>query len=153
MASRVDVALVFPPIRTWDEPRNFPTGLGIVAAVIRQMGFSVAVVDAKGEKLTVFELQDRLRALAPRVVGIGGLVTTYRFVRNLSRWIRLALPDAKIMVGGSVGGSIPELMINSNPVDAVCIGEADETVKELLPALIDSSDLSAIRGKIGRAHV
>jgi len=146
MSHRVDVALVFPPIRTWDEPRNFPTGLGIIAAVIRNMGYSVAVVDAKGEKLGVWEVEERLKALNPRIVGIGGIVTTYRFVRNLTRWIKLALPDARIIVGGSVGGSIPELMVEKNPVDAVCVGEAEETVRELVPVLLEGGDLSGVRG-------
>jgi len=142
----VDVALVFPPIRSWDEPRNFPTGLGIIAAIVRQMGYTVAVVDAKGESLSVYDVQERLKTLRPRVVGIGGLVTTYRFVRNLTRWIKAWDPSIKIMVGGSVGGSIPELMIEKNPVDAVCIGEGDETVKELVLALLDGASLDRIRG-------
>lgn len=146
MSKRIDVALVFPPIRTWDEPRNFPTGLGIIASYIRRMGYSVVAVDAKGEKLSVYEVQERLKAINPRVIGIGGLVTTYRFVRNLTRWIKAALPDTKIMVGGSVGGSIPELMVEKNPVDAVTIGEADVTITELLPALLSGGDLSGIRG-------
>jgi anaerobic magnesium-protoporphyrin IX monomethyl ester cyclase len=142
----VDVALIFPPIRAWDEPRNFPTGLGIIAAIIRNMGYSVAVIDAKGGKLMTWEVQKRLQELRPRVVGIGGLVTTYRFVRSITRWIKAWDPCVKIMIGGSVGGSIPELMIERNPVDAVTVGEADETVKELLPALLDSSDLARVKG-------
>ena len=146
MPERVDVALVFAPIRTWDEPRNFPTGLGIIAAILRNEGYSVAVIDAKGEGLLVEQVQRRIKELSPRVVGIGGIITTYRYVRNLSRFIKAWDPSVKIMVGGSVGGSIPELMLSKNPVDAVTIGEADETVKELLAALIDGSDLSGVRG-------
>lgn len=146
MPERVDVALIFPPIRTWDEPRNFPTGLGIVASIIRNMGYSVAVIDAKGDRLYNWQVQERLRALRPRLVGIGGLVTTYRFVRNLTRWLKAWDPSVKIMVGASVGGSIPEIMVERNPVDAVCIGEGDETLKELVPALLDGGDLSRIKG-------
>ncbi len=146
MPQRVDVALVFPPIRSWDEPRNFPTGLGIIAAIIRQLGLTVAVIDAKGDSLSVYEVQRRIMALNPRVVGIGGLVTTYRFVRNLTRWIKAWDPSVKIMVGGSVGGSIPALMLENNPVDAVCVGEGDETLKELLPALLNGRDLAGVSG-------
>jgi radical SAM superfamily enzyme YgiQ (UPF0313 family) len=146
MPERVDVALVFPPIRTWDEPRNFPTGLGIVAAILRDEGYSVAVIDAKGDGLLIEEVQERIKALAPRIVGIGGLVTTYRYVRNLTRFIKAWDPSIKIMVGGSVGGSIFELMITHNPVDVVTIGEADETIKELVPALLAGEDLSGIDG-------
>jgi radical SAM superfamily enzyme YgiQ (UPF0313 family) len=146
MPDRVDVALVFPPIRSWDEPRNFPTGLGIIASILRNKGYRVAVIDAKGEGLLVEEVQARIKALRPRIVGIGGLITTYRYVRNLSRFVKAWDPSAKVIVGGSVGGSIPELMLSRNPVDAVTIGEADETVKELVPALLDGGDLSGVRG-------
>jgi len=146
MSRRVDVALVFPPIRAWDEPRNFPTGLGIIAAILRSRGYSVAVIDAKGEGLLIEEVQRRIKDLAPRIVGIGGIITTYRYVRNLSRFIKAWDPSTSIMVGGSVGGSIPELMLSKNPVDAVAIGEADETVGELVAALLDGGDLSKVRG-------
>ena len=146
MPERVDVALVFPPIRMWDEPRNFPTGLGIIAAIVRQTGYSVAVIDAKGDGLAMWQVQERLKELKPRVVGIGGLITTYRFVRSLTRFIKAWDPSVKIMVGGSVGGSIQELMVERNPLDAVTVGEADETIKELIPALLDGDDLSRIRG-------
>ena len=143
---RVDVALIFPPIRMQDEPRNFPTGLGIIAAHIRNMGYSISVIDAKGEGLAAWQVQERIRELRPRIVGIGGLVTTYRFVRSLVRWIKAWDPTVKIMVGGSVGGSIPELMIERNPVDAVTIGEADETVQNIVPALLEGGSLAKVRG-------
>ena len=110
------------------------------------MGYSVAVIDAKGEKLMSWQVQERIKALKPRIVGIGGLVTTYRFVRSITRFIKAWDPSVKIMVGGSVGGSIPELMVERNPVDAVTVGEADETIKELIPALLDGSDLSKVKG-------
>ncbi|MCD6404558.1 MAG: radical SAM protein [Planctomycetes bacterium] len=150
MPERVDVALVFPPIRSWDEPRNFPTGLGILASVLRNEGYSVAVIDAKGESLLVEEVQSALKALRPRIVGIGGIVTTYRFVRSLTRFIKAWDPSIKIMVGGSVGGSIADLMLRKNPVDAVTIGEADETVKDLVPALLEGADLEAVAGIVFR---
>ena len=40
---KYDIVLVFPPIRTWDSPRNFPTGLGLIAAELQRAGYRVVV--------------------------------------------------------------------------------------------------------------
>ena len=50
-------------------------------------------------------------------------------------------PGKKVIVGGSVGTSISGIMLEKNPVDIVCLGEGEETVKELIGAL-ESGDLS-----------
>ena len=44
----VDILLVFPPLRTWDRPRNFPCGLGLIASILRRAGYTVAVIDVNG---------------------------------------------------------------------------------------------------------
>ena len=58
-------------------------------------------------------------------------------------------PEAKVVVGNSVGGSIPEVLFQTTKVDVVIYGEAEVTVKELFDALKMNKSL----GEIVEPHV
>ena len=141
-----DLLLVFPPIRTWDSPRNFPMGPGLIAAEVRQAGYRVDVVDANGLRLTDEQVLAEIQEQKPAVVGIGGLITTYAWVKRLTRKIRELRPDMPIILGGSVGSSILETALDNLDIDVVTLGEADETILELLPALLNGEALDGIAG-------
>ncbi|MBN1436435.1 MAG: N-acetylneuraminate synthase family protein [Sedimentisphaerales bacterium] len=141
-----DILLIFPPIRTWDNPRNFPTGLGMIAAEVRQAGYKVSVVDANGLRLTDEQVLAEIEDRQPSVIGIGGLITTYSWVKRISGLIKEQWPDVPIILGGSVGTSIAETVLTRTAVDVITMGEADETILELLPALLNSEPLDNIAG-------
>jgi len=141
-----DVALIFPPVRVWDHPRNFPTGLGLLAARLRQAGYTVAVIDANGQRLSDEAVARRVRRLRPAVVGIGGLITTYGWVKRLTRQLKQYRPELPIMLGGSVGSSIVETALKRLAVDVVALGEADDTVLELAAALLEGRSLEQVAG-------
>ena len=146
MAKPCDLMLVFPPIRLSDSPRNFPMGIGLIAAEVRQAGYRVRVVDANGLRLTDEQVLAEIQKHRPAVVGIGGLVTTYAWVRRMTRKMRERWPDMPIMLGGSVGSSIVETALDNLDVDVIALGEADATVLELLPALLNGHALDGIAG-------
>ncbi len=141
-----DVVLIFPPIRTWDRPRNFPAGTGIIAALLREAGYRVQVIDVNGLRISDEDVMERLAEMDPAVIGIGGLITTYGWVKRVSHLIKERWPDKPIMVGGSVGTSIIKTALENLAVDVIALGEADETILELLPSLMAGSDLSGIKG-------
>jgi len=148
---RVDCLLVFPPIRLTDRPRNLPTGLAIVAGALRNAHFSVAVMDINGNRWPWDEVVRRLAEIDAAVIGIGGLITVYGYAKKLIRHIRRTKPKTKIIVGGSVAASIPELFLEHNDVDAIVLGEGELTTVELVRALIDGREISAINGIAFRA--
>lgn len=140
------VALVFGPHRTWDAPRNFPTGLGILATVLREAGYDVHVVEVKAERLSREAVLGRLAAFDPDVVGFGGLITTYGYAKWLTGALKRWRPDLPVIVGGGLGSSVPELILRRMPVDAVVIGEAEDTILDLLPALVANEGLDGVAG-------
>ncbi len=141
-----DILLIFPPIREWDRPRNFPTGLGLIAAWLRNAGYRVAVIDVNGLRLSDEEVLEQIRQLHPSVIGIGGLVTTYTWIKRIVPRIRAEQPDCPIVLGGSVGASIIETALSSLDIDVIAVGEADNTVLELLPALLNGQGMEDIAG-------
>jgi len=141
-----DIVLIFPPIRTWDNPRNFPTGTGLIAARLRQAGYKVAVIDVNGLRWEDERVLEKIQEYNPPIIGIGGLITTYGWVRRMSRKIRQRWPEKKIILGGSVGTSIIETALRNLSIDLIAVGEADDTVLELLPALLNGEPIDNIAG-------
>ena len=147
MASETyDIVLIFPPIRTWDNPRNFPTGTGLIAARLRKAGYKVAVIDVNGLRWEDEQVLEKLREYNPPIIGLGGLITTYGWVRRMSRKIRQRWPKKKIILGGSVGTSIIETALRNLSIDLIAVGEADDTVLDLLPALLNGEPIDNIAG-------
>ncbi|MBN2377378.1 MAG: radical SAM protein [Sedimentisphaerales bacterium] len=141
-----DILLLFPPIREWDNPRNFPTGLGLIAARLRQAGYRVGVIDVNGLRLSDDEVMERIAEQGPSVIGIGGLVTTYGWVKRMAERIRRERADCPIVLGGSVGTSIIETVLRKTKVNVIAVGEADDTVGELMEALLNGRELDDVAG-------
>lgn len=138
--------MINPPIREWSRPNVFPLGLGYVASVLMNDGHQVEVLDINARRFTKEEVEQKLKDASFDIVGIGGIVTVYKYVKWLVLVLRKYHPNCKIIIGGSVGSSIAELMLEKNPVDIVCIGEGEETIRELVMAAQDSLNLSQIKG-------
>lgn len=146
MSEQYDIVLIFPPIRVWDRPRNFPSGTGIIAAILRNAGYNVKVIDVNGLRIGADEVIEQVRLARPKIIGIGGLITTYGWIKNITPRLRAAVPGSKIMLGGSVGTSIIETALHNLNVDVITIAEADHTVVELVQALLNDEPLDDIAG-------
>lgn len=138
--------LINPPIREWAKPNCFPTGLGYIAAVLLKDGFEVEVLDINGYRFTKEEVEKKIRDAHFDVAGIGGIVTTYKYVKWLVPILKKYHPDKKVIVGGSVATSIPHIMMEKNPVDILCIGEGEVTAPELMRALEKNDDPFGVKG-------
>ncbi len=143
---QVDILLVFPPLRTWDRPRNFPCGIGLIAAILRKAGYKVAVLDVNGLRWSHQQVMDEIKTYDTPIIGIGGMITVYRWTKEFCKMVRDYNSDIKIVLGGSVGTSIIETALNNLEIDVMTIAEADDTILELMPALLNDQDLKDIPG-------
>ena len=66
---------------------------------------------------------------------IGSIVTHYKWVKWFINTVKKHQPLAKVVVGNSVGGSIPEVLFQTTKVDVVIYGEAEISTKELFDAI------------------
>lgn len=140
------ILLINPPVREWSKPNVFPLGLGYIASVLLKSGYKVDVLDINAHRFSPEDVERKIKAMDFDIAGIGGIVTTYKYIKWLTRVIKESHPDKKIVVGGSVASSIPKIMLEKNPIDIICIGEGEETVKELVKAVENKRDLSMVKG-------
>lgn len=140
------ILLINPPIREWAKPNVFPTGLGYIASVLLREGHGVEVMDINAHRWNKAEVEEKIKNYVFDAAGIGGIVTTYGYVKWLASILKKYHPDKKIIVGGSVASSIPDIMLGKNPVDIICIGEGEGTVGELAGALERKEGLQGVMG-------
>ncbi len=97
--SQTDFLLVVPPGKShYVVP---PIGLGYLATALRKAGFDrVAILDSIKENLDIPKLTDRIKSLAPRILGFQVFSTDFSSVRACSAIIKKILPDTIIVVGG-----------------------------------------------------
>ncbi|MCP4678856.1 MAG: B12-binding domain-containing radical SAM protein [Deltaproteobacteria bacterium] len=137
------VALVNPPNRITGE--YFPIGLGIIAAVLKNEGHDVFIIDDGIECSTTERLVERVVKTNPDIIGITGLVTYYGYIKHLSGKLNDRIPNVPIMVGGPITSAVGDLLLEKTRADIVVIGEGERTVVQICEKVHDN-DLSSVCG-------
>jgi radical SAM superfamily enzyme YgiQ (UPF0313 family) len=132
--------LINPPIREWAKPNVYPVGLGYIASVTRDAGHDVEVMDINATRWSREEVEAKIRDAVFEAAGIGAIVTVYPYVKWLIQIIKKHHPASKVVIGGSVGTSIPYIIMEKTEADIVCIGEGEITAVEVLNTLQENSD-------------
>ncbi|MFI5347962.1 MAG: B12-binding domain-containing radical SAM protein [Elusimicrobiota bacterium] len=146
-----------------------PLGLAYVAAGLRAAGHRVSAVDCVGDGLDEYRLVagrsrvlshglDLERALerVPKDAALIGFSTMFSmewpFVKPMIKSVRRRFPRAFLVIGGEHPSAIPEFVLDDCPeLDAVAIGEGDETAVELAAALAAGAPLDRVAGLAVRA--
>ena len=140
------IVLVNPPVREWAKPNCFPLGLGYIASTLRAEGYDVEAWDINAYRWDRAEVEEKIKLASFDVLGISGIITTYKYIKWFVDKVKKYHPGKKVIVGGSAGSSIPHIVLERNPVDVVCIGEGEETVKDLMKTIKSKINLSSVKG-------
>lgn len=140
------ILLINPLVREWAKPNVLPLGLGYIASVLRNNGHDVEVLDINGWRFSKEEVIEKIKSSEFDLAGIGAIVTVYKYVKWLIGLIKEHHPKKKLVIGGSVGTSIPHIIFEKTKADIVCIGEGEITVLETINALLDNKELSGVNG-------
>ena len=157
----LNVLLINAPIREWSYPNIMPLGHGYIGAVALMDGHRLSVLDLNAERLEPvqdggenFEIwiekkvRERLAETQPDVIGLGGIITQYGRIRRIARVCREVFPNAKIVLGGGIGSSMPEFMLQRMPIDVVVLEEGEVTISEVLARIERGIDLRGIQGTV-----
>lgn len=127
------VLFINPVIRKSEKPAHVPYGLAQLAALAIRQGHKVQVFDANAWRPSDKEIYQVLRADKWDVIAIGGLVTTYGFIKKTVAMAAKVVKKSLIVVGGGFITPIPyEIMRFLPEVDIGIVGEAYLTLMEIL---------------------
>lgn len=124
-----------------------PVGLTSIAAVLERQGYAVSIVDADAENLTLEQTIERIVKENPSYVGSTCMTATMDITNKFYARLKEKLPHVKIIVGGPHVSALPKRTLeDSNEIDIVVKGEGEETIIELLDAMEQGRDISAVKG-------
>jgi len=132
----MNILIINPPIRLSDKPRHIPHGLVILANIIRKR-FDIPSIflDINAHRYEKEKVESIIKNIKFDIVLIGGLSSVYKYIVELSKFIKSLNPKAKIIAGGYVAMPNPEILLNNSEIDIVCTGEGEKTIVELLHRL------------------
>ncbi len=156
MSEHTDVLLVtLPDIilryreRLTDMP---PLGLAYIKAYLNQADISSKVLNLFAQKLQKYlDLDTGVQDVCNRhfkILGVSAQDHDLFDVAEFCDKIKQQRSDIKIMVGGYIGFSYEELLGTCPAVDYVVVGEGEETVPELVKAILNGQDngINEIKG-------
>lgn len=148
----MSVVLVNPPFTKYEGIKGHggkapPLNLGYLAAVLRNEGFKVRILDAEALELSYEDVVKRVKRLNPLIVGFTMPTPTLCHVLNIVSKMKSELPDVPVVVGGPHPSALPRETANLPGIDYVVFGEGELTMLELTEALLmGSRDLRDIHG-------
>jgi len=151
------VGLIFPSYREYCDiislPENKqhlgvipPLSLAYVAAILEKAGCKVILIDASALNLAKEQVADKLRDFNPDFIGFTSSTVDFH---NTLNWINYLKEKLKVpvIIGGIHLYVYPRETMTHQAIDYGVIGEAEETLPELLGCLADrKTDLSRVKG-------
>lgn len=132
----INILFVNPVIRQEDKPRHLPYGMAQLVAIARKKKYRIQVFDANAWRPSDIQLKQVFALDRWDVIAIGGLVTSYGYIKKAVQYARSICPEALIVAGGGFLSAIPwEIMSFIPEIDVGIIGEGVVTFPELLESV------------------
>ena len=111
-----------------------PLGLLYLASFIRhnESEYEIKIYDARCRDSSEEETRAVILAYEPHVLGLTGMHPEAPALHALARFTRERIPGCQIVLGGPYASSDTERAARDVNVDAVAVGEGEETFRELL---------------------
>ncbi len=149
-----------PPYVFWDRARDrlrqgeetIPgMGMLMLAAVARQQGHRVHLVDAKGQGTDLDDVCARISACAPDVLALSATTVSVTNAGRIAARLKQAFPQLVTVLGGSHVSAIPERTLAALPaIDYAIVGEGELSLFALLDRLADGAPLDTVPGLVRR---
>lgn len=149
------VLFVVPEIRLDMNPQHVPFWAGILGSIVEKKGGQVGILDLNalrmkydGQTVPSNIITEEISSEKWDVIGIGGLTTTYKRIKQLAPLIRKVAPDSLFIGGGGWSTYNPdEILQLISELDLIVIGEGEETFSELYDAVNNNkTDFNQIPG-------
>ena len=131
----------------YQDDNDFPLGVAYLASVLRNVGVDVQVFCQDVFHYPNSALASLLETSKFDLIGVGFLAARFReTVAPLCDVINRHKKDALLVLGGHGPSPIPEYMLKNTQADIVVIGEAEETIVEIMEGRDSRTALEGIEG-------
>jgi radical SAM superfamily enzyme YgiQ (UPF0313 family) len=131
--------------------KELPLSLLYLAAVAREAGHEVRVLDLDFLGGVAPHLEDAVRRQQPDLVGISAYTTNVARAGAIADRIKRARPETKIALGGFHASALPEATLAEfAALDFVVVGEGESTLIDLVAALENGGAAQSVPGLVTR---
>ena len=131
---------------------RFPLGIAYISSALKQAGYDVVCIDChrvNNLRQTIFELSKKQKI---DLACLGGMSLMFRQIKDAIMDIRNVLGNIKIVLGGSIVTTEPEVVLNALNVDIGVLGEGEDSIVEIAKTLCVGGDLNKVCGLVLRNH-
>ena len=131
----------------YQDDNDFPLGPAYLASVLKREYIDVEVYCQDVFHYPNSHLASLLESNHFDLIGLGFLSARFKeTVEPLCKVINQHKKDAWIVLGGHGPSPIPEYVLRKTRADIIAIGEADETMVDLVNCKINNGDLANVKG-------
>lgn len=123
-----------------------PLGIAMLAAFIRQYGFSVAIIDAEANFWTPEQTIEEIEKYNALLIGLSAFTTKMTAAGKVLKLVKERMPHIKTVIGGHHASAIPERTFKEEAVDFVVKGEGYYPITELVRRLKEKRNDFDIEG-------
>ena len=121
---------------------DFPTGFAYIASALRNVGHEVFGLNPNNDasyksayEMVYDKIFQSLQKNKPDLIGLGGLSTDFKFIKDAIQIIRKLTPDVPIVCGGGIINCDAEFIFSTFHPDFCIIGEGEEILVQLVNML------------------
>jgi len=117
-------------------------GIGTLAAVLEEKEYDVKITDCFGLELTKKEIIENIREQGPNLILIGAVTANFSISMEILQAAKKINPNVVTIMGGPHVSVNPESSSKElGIIDYIVIGEAEETISELVDFVKGKNDL------------
>ena len=128
-----------------------PLGISILAAITRDHGYETIILDAMALKLSIDQAVEKILKLRPKYLGVTSTTIGIFSAAEVVRRVKEKNKEIISILGGPHLTAVPEETMRRFPeFDIAVIGEAEETVIDLLECLENYKTIDEVKGLLIR---
>ena len=136
-------------IRKWYTKKGVvlpPLGMAYLASIMRNKGYPLNIIDGYAEDLSREEMLSKIKKEEPDYLLFSSSTSTFLTVAGWMKILKNEFPDVVTVLGGSHTLTYPKETLTHKYIDIIAIGDAWETLPELIKTLDNKGDLNSVNG-------
>ena len=130
-----------------DENPLPPLSLAYLAGALARDGFEVQILDFLVMRYRPEKVRQKLEEYRPQLVGVTCVTMNYPLATEMLKVCKKVDPGVVTVIGGPhVSFALEDTLLKSPWIDAVVIGEGDQTVVELARAVAGGGSIAGVAG-------
>ena len=131
----------------YQDDNHLPLGVAYMGAVLKKKGVEVVVYNQDVFHYSNKDLASHLEKNSYDLIGVGFLAARFNeTVLDLCTTVKQGRKNAWLVLGGHGPSPIAEYVLDETGADVVVMGEAEETMVELLECKCNDADRSQVKG-------